>query len=213
MKASCQSLTSQFLKVVGDFVNDYQALRKTAAKIVGASVIPGKPGPEKELNQLIDQAIDLETKLLQAYGVAVGEGRGKIGPRHLIIPTKKVTGNLLTERTFIVTPSIFDRVTIIIRKTGGKAGADIVACAKYANGSHFDEKNRAIDKGKESEGSSVKFVFSGMAEKILTLHLVKTGFPTDKFNYSVSIEGEFDEDEVRKLGSSGTTIMKAVPAK
>ncbi|MEK6480565.1 hypothetical protein WJR50_23680 [Catalinimonas sp. 4WD22] len=205
MKASCQSLVSQFINVIGGFIDDYQELRKTAAKIFVDTIIPGKPGSEKELDKLIDQAIDLETKLLKSYGVAVGQGKGKIGPRYLIIPTKKVTGDLLTERTFAVAPSLFDKVTITIKKTGGKAGADIAACAKYANGAHFNEKRKSIDKGKDSQGDSVKFVFTDMAEKALTIHLVQTGFPTDTCDYYLTMEGEFDQKEMEKLAPKGAT--------
>lgn len=211
MKASCQSLTSQFVKVIGGFVNDYQELRETAASIMVDTIIPGSPGAEEDLNRLIDQAIDLETKLLTSYGVVVGQGKGKIGPRYLIIPTKKVTGDLLTERTFAVAPSPFDKVTITVKKTGGKAGADIAACAKYADGEHYDEKSKSIPKGKDSKGDTVKFVFTNMAEKVLTIHLVQTGFPTDTCNYCISMEGEFDHKEMENLASQrkGTTAAGA----
>ena len=135
MKASCQSLTAGILKVAGNFLDKYQELRKEAAKIFVQSIIPGEPGYEKKLDKLIDQAIDLQTDFYKSYGVVVGEGEGKIGPRHAIVPTKKLTGTLkLTERTFIVAPTIFDTVTVKIKKTDGKAGADIGCCAKYPSG-------------------------------------------------------------------------------
>src|SRR5690606_11833983 len=120
MKASCQSLTSQLIKLAGNFLNEYQEFRKKAAKIVVETVIPGQSGAESALTGLIDEAIDLQTKFFKSYGVVVGQGKGKIGARHQIIPTKKVTGSVLTERTFIVAPSPFDKVTVTIKKTGGK---------------------------------------------------------------------------------------------
>ena len=43
-----------------------------------------------------------------------------------------------------------------------------------------------------------------MDSKILTIHLVKTGFPTDTCNYTLSIEGEFDKTEMEKIGVSKT---------
>lgn len=210
MKPSCQSLTSQLVKVVGNFVEEYQEFRKDAAKVIVDAVVPGQSS--QALNNLIDGAIDLQTSLFKAYGVAVGEGKGKIGARHLIIPTKKVTGNLLTERTFIVAPSPFDKVTITIKKTGGKAGADIAACAKYADGKqHYDEKIKSIDKGKNSTGDSVTFKFTGMADKLLTIHLVQTGVITNKCQYSLSIEGEFDNATLQALNSGGKkkTLVRA----
>lgn len=113
----------------------------------------------------------------------MGQGKGKIGARHQIIPTKKVTGKLLTERTFFVAPSPFDKVVVTIKKTGGKAGADIAVCAKYPNGSIFNEKRKSIDKGEESKGDSSRFVFTDMAQKITTIHLVQTGRGLFGFQY------------------------------
>lgn len=201
MKASCQSVTSGLLKVAGDFLDKYQELRKEAAKIFVDTIIPGKSGSEKELDKLIDLAIDLQTDLFKSYGVVAGEGDGKIGPRHLIVPTKKVTGNVkLTERTFIVAPSIFDNVTVTIKKTDGKAGADIACCAKYITGEIYDEKRRNFDKGKDSIGNDREFRFTGMVDKLLTIHIVHEGFPTDSFAYDVSVEGSFDENNMEKEG-------------
>jgi len=211
MKASCQSLTSQFLKVIGDFTDDYQELRKTAAKTFLNVILPNKAGSEKELEKLVEQAMDLQTKLLKSYGVMVGEGKGKIGPRHQIIPTKKVTGDLLTERTYLCPPSIFSKVTVIIKKTGGKAGADIAVCAKYPNGSIFNEKRKSLDKGKDEKGDVAKFILTDMADKALTIHLVKTGFPTNTCDYSLSIEGEFEKEEMEKLvkKTAGSAAVRA----
>jgi hypothetical protein len=204
MGASCQSVTSQLVKVAGDFLNEYQEFRKTASKVFVDTIIPGKTGSEKELDKLIDQAFDLQTNLLNSYSKLTGEGAGKIGARTLIIPTKKVTGDLVIERTFEVVPSPFDTVVITIEKTDGKAGADIAACAKYTNGSHYDKKERVLDKGKDAIGQTRKITFENMAEKLITIHLVKNGFPTDTCNYSISIEGIFDKEEMQKAGGVKT---------
>ena len=131
--------------------------------------------------------------MLNSYGKVTGEGSGKIGARDLQIPIKKVTGSLIaTERTFIVAPSPFDKVTVTVKKTDGKAGADICVCAKWANAKQeqFNKKEKSINKGKDTGGDSVQFVFNDMAEKIITIHLVHKGFPTDKFEYYVSLVGE-----------------------
>jgi len=91
-------------------------------------------------------------------------------------------------------------VTITIKKTDGKAGAEICACAKYNTGEQFNKKVKSVDKGKETIGNEVKFVLDDMAEKITTIHLVHTGFPTDKFEYSLSVEGSFSESAMKELG-------------
>lgn len=187
----------QLIKLSGDFLNEYQEFRKKAAEIIVETVIPGKSGAESVLAGLIDQAIDLQTKFLKSYGVAVGQGKGKIGARHQIIPTKKVTGKLLTERTFVVALSPFDKVFVTIKKTGGKSGADIAVCAKYPNGFIFNEKRKSIDKGEGSKGDSVTFVLTDMAEKITTIHLVQTGLVTNTCEYSLTIEGEYDTEEMK----------------
>jgi hypothetical protein len=205
MSASCQSLTSQLIKVAGDFLEKYQDFRKEAAKVFVDTIIPGKGDSSGALDNLIDQAIDLQTDFLKSYGVVVGEGKGAIGPRHQVIPTKKVTGeDLLTERTFITAKSPFDKVTVVIKKTGGKAGADICVCAKYANGSIFNEKRKSIEKGDDSKGDSVQFVFDDMYDKILTIHLVQDGFITNSMDYNLSLEGEFNEKEMEATDKSSS---------
>jgi hypothetical protein len=200
MSASCQSLTSQLIKVAGDFVDKYQDFRKSAAKVFVDTIIPGKPDSGQALDKLIDQAFDLQTDLLKTYGKLTGEGSGKIGARDLQIPTRKVTGSLiLTERTFIIAPSPFDKVTLTIKKTDGKAGADIAVCARYNNGNPFDTVQKNIDNGKDSIGKEVKVVLDGMAEKITTIHLVHKGFPTDKMDYTITVEGSFSESAMKEL--------------
>lgn len=200
--ASCQSLTSQLIKVSGDFLQRYQDFRRDAAKVYVDSIIPGKSDSEKQLDKLIDDAFQLQTDLLNTYGKLTGEGSGKIGARDLLIPTKKVTGSLvLTERTFFIAPSPFDRVIVTIRKTDGKAGADICVCAKYTTGEQFNKKEKSIEKGKETEGDEARFVLADMAEKITSIHLVHKGFPTDKFEYTVEVEGEFSKEKMEELAN------------
>lgn len=207
---NCSGITTGFLKVAGNFVDEYQEFRKSAAKVVVDVVIPDFAGSKEALDNLIDEAIDLQTSLLKSYGVAAGESKGKIGPRCLIIPTKKVTGSLKVEREFHFALSPFDTVTVTIKKTDGKAGADIAACVKYPGGEHFNEKRKSIPKGKDSKGDSVKFVFTDMAEKLLTLRLVQTGFVTDVCHYSVTAEGEFDTKIMSSLYGSPVEKGKVV---
>jgi len=203
MKASCQSLTSSLIKVTGDFLQKYQDFRRDAAKIYVDTIIPGKGDVEKQVNKLIDDAFGLQTDLMNAYDKVSGEGSWKIGARHILVPTKKVTGSLIaTERTFVIPATPFDKLTITIKKTDGKAGADIAVCAKYSTGEYFNKKEKSIDKGEETVGREVNFVLDDMADKPTTIHLVHTGLLTNKFEYTVSVEGEFNQDEMEKLGKS-----------
>lgn len=207
MGASCQSLTSQLIKVSGDFLKKYQDFRRKAAQVYVSTIIPGKGDTQKALNGLIEDAFGLQNDLLNAYGKITGEGSGKIGARDLIIPTKKVTGSLIaTERTFIVAKSPYDKVTVTVKKTDGKAGADVCACSKYSTGEYFDKKEKSIDKGKETTGAEIKFVLTDMAEKFTTIHLVHTGFPTDKFEYTVAVEGEFSQSAMQDLAKKSLLV-------
>jgi hypothetical protein len=203
MKASCQSLTSQLIKVSGDFLKKYQDFRADAAKVFVNTIIPGKEGSGKELDKLIDAAFQLQTDLMNAYDKVSGEGSWKIGARHILIPTKKVTGSLIaTERTFIIPESPFDKVIVTIKKTDGKAGADIAVCAKYSSGEDFNKKEKSIEKGDDTIGEEARFVLADMDGKITTIHLVHTGLLTNKFAYTVEVEGEFNEAEMEKIGKS-----------
>lgn len=198
--ASCQSVTSKLVNVAGDFLERYQEFRKDAAKVFVDKIIPDFVGSEKELYKLIDSAIDLQTDLLKTYGKITNDSSWEIGARELLIPTKKAVGTLYaTERTFTVAPSPFDKVTVTIKKTDGKAGAEIAVCAKYPTGEQFNKKEREIDNGKDTIGKEVKFVLTDMAEKFTTIHLVHKGFPTDKFAYTVELEGEFSEEAMKEL--------------
>jgi hypothetical protein len=201
MKASCQSLTSQLIKVSGDFLNKYNDFRRDAAKIYVDTIIPGESNSEKELDKLIDDAFQLQGDLMNAYDKISGEGSWKIGARHILIPTKKVPGSLYTERTFIIPESPFDKVTVTIKKTDGKAGADIAVCAKYATGEYFNKKEKSIDKSNDTIGHEAQFVLADMFQKLTTIHLVHTGFPTDKFEYTVEVEGEFSQQEMEKIAA------------
>lgn len=196
--ASCQSLTSQLIKVSGDFLNRYQDFRKEAAKVFVDVILPGDN--PKALDDLIEEAFDLQTDLLNSYGKVCGDSKWKLGAREIQVPTKKVTGSLIaTERTFIVAPSPFDKVIVTIKKTDGKAGAEICVCAKWPNGDKFNEKVKSIQKGKDSAGEEARFVLFDMVEKFTTIHLVHEGFPTDKFEYTVEVEGEFNEEKMKEL--------------
>lgn len=205
--ASCQSVTSQLIKVAGDYVNKYQDFRSDAAKVFADYILPGKSDAEKQLDKLIDDAFNLQTDLLNAYGKLTHDSKWEIGARELRIPTKKVTGTLIaTERTFTLALSPFDKVTITIKKTDGKGGADIAVCAKYNTGEQFNEKQKSIEKGEDTIGDEVKFVMDDMANKFTTIHLVYKGFPANTFHYSVEIEGEFNEETMKELAAKKSGV-------
>ncbi len=205
--ASCQSLTSQLIKVSGDFLKKYQDFRRDAAKVYVDTIIPGKSDSEKALDKLIDDAFELQNDLLNAYGKLTGEGSGKIGARDLLIPTKKAEGTLLaTERTFYIAPSPYDKVIVTIKKTDGKGGADICVCAKYTSGEQFNKKEKTIETGEETTGDEARFVLADMAEKITSIHLVHKGFPTNKFAYTVKVEGEFSKEAMEELDKKNQAV-------
>ena len=196
----CQSVTTGLVKVFDQAVRDYIDLRTEAAGMLANALAPDALLTPEQIEELAEKAEDLQLAAYKSYGVIVGEGTGKIGARTAIVPTKKVTGNLLVERTFVVSNSPYDRLKVTIRKTGGKGGADIAVCSKYTNGSHHNEKRKSIAKSKNTTGDEVSFAMWDMdSEKTLSIHLVKTGFPTDRMQYEMSISGEFVEDELRKL--------------
>ncbi len=198
---SCQSAFSGLQNVFNNMVEDYIDFRKTAAKAFVEIIIPGKGGANTELKNLVDEMAQLQINAYQAQGIVAGQGRGKVGPRYLIAPTKKVTGELVpggTERTFIISNNAYDKLYVTVTKTGGKAGAKIAVCTKYNNGSHHNEKRKEIPKGKDSEGESRRLVFFDMGgDKYTSIHIVKTGLITDKFEYYVTVEGEFNEDKMK----------------
>ncbi len=204
--ASCQSLTSQLIKVSGDFLDRYQEFRKAAAKTFVDIILPGKN--PKALDDLIEEAIDLQTDFFKAYGVVAGQSKGAVGPRHQIIPTIKTTGNLVAERTFITAKSPFDKVIVEIKKTDGKAGADICVCSKYSNGSIHNEKRKSIDDGEKSKGDVARFVLADMFDKIVTIHLVKQGGLLNTMDYELSLEGEFNEENMKETAEQESIAEK-----
>lgn len=211
-EVACHSVTSGLVKVFDNAVRSYIDLRTEAAGMLVGALAPDALLTPEQIKELTDKAVELQIAAYESYGVVVGQSKGKLGARTAIVPTKKVTGNLLTERTWDVSNSVWDRYKVVIHKTGGKGGASIAVCSKYTNGSHHNEKRKSIAKSKKTTGDEVSFEMWGMAsDKMLTIHLVKTGFPSDRMQYEMTITGEFVEDELRKLqpvssGSTGTRL-------
>ncbi|MEM7655744.1 MAG: hypothetical protein AAF399_06405 [Bacteroidota bacterium] len=198
-------------QVFDNRVPDYFEFREEVAKTFVEVIIPGTAGAETSLKQTVEAATKLQVKAYQSYGIIAGEGDSKIGPRHLVIPTEQATGKLGIERTFEISNSPYDEVHITVRKTGGKGGVNLAACVTYPNGSSYTEKRTSIAHSGSSIGDEVKLSFSNMEnDKIITLHLVKTGLPPDQVEYSVTVEGAFNAAKLADLYQP-TSALKETP--
>lgn len=200
---SCKSITSKVVKILDAMVKDYIEFRGEATKVFIQYIIPGKSNADAEMNKLVDKATKMQLDAYKAGGIITGQGTGKIGAVNLIIPTKAFAGSLVstlgTERTFEISNSPYDKVYITVTKTDGGAGADIKACSFYTNGSVYNnDKQKSIEKGDKSKGNSVTFTFFNQEnDKMISLHIVKTGLITDKFDYKVEVKGEFNPEKLK----------------
>ena len=175
-----------------------------AAKVFVDVIIPGKQGSNKAMNDLIDDATNMQIDLYKSYGVIAGQSNATIGAVDLIVPLKKWTGDLYTERTFQIMQSPYDKIVITIKKTDGKRGVEFTACAKYSNGSPYDTKSGKIENGNETAGQVRTITFQrNMLDKNISLHLVAHGaLPTDKCEYTLTVEGFFDENEMKEIAKT-----------
>jgi hypothetical protein len=108
-----------------DFNNlsqDFIKFRMDAAKVFVDVIIPGKQGSNKAMNDLIDDATNMQIDLYKSYGVIAGQSNATIGAVDLIVPLKKWTGDLYTERTFQIMQSPYDKIVITIKKQTEKRG-------------------------------------------------------------------------------------------
>lgn len=210
---TCQSLFSNAEKIFNGVVQDYIAFRMEAAEVFVNFIIPDKPKSAEKMDELFDKATKLQLDLYKSFGVMTGESNQTVGAVNLIIPLKKWSGTLYTERTFTILQSPFDKVVIKVKKTDGKRGMKMKACSKYSNGSPHDDKSREIDSGNETAGVEKTITFEkGMMDKTITLHLVASGaLPTDKCEYTLSIEGYFDEEEMKKIDTENKKAKKENP--
>lgn len=198
---SCQSIFSGAEPIFNNMAKEYIKFRMDAAKVFVPVVLPGLSGAQQEVNKLIDEATQMQLQLYTSYGVMAGEGNMSVGAVNLIVPLKKWTGDLYTERTFQILSSPYDKIVITIKKTGGRRGMKFRACAKYSNGSRYDEGERVIDKDATGNAAVRTITFPrGMVDKNISLHLVAHGaLPTDKCEYTLSVEGFFDNGEMQKI--------------
>lgn len=198
---SCQSLFSKAESIFNDLAKDYIEFRMEAAQVFAEYILPGTSKKNSKMDELFDKATDLQIKLYRSYGIIAGQSSASIGGVELIIPVKKWEGACYTERTFTILSSPYDKVVIKVKKTDGKRGLKMKACAKHSNGSVMDWKEREIESGKETAGVERTITFEkDMLNKNITLHLVASGaLPTDKCEYTLEVEGFFDEKEMEKI--------------
>lgn len=196
---TCQSLFSGAERIFNNLSVEFIKFRMDIAQVFVEIIIPGKDNGGKAMDDAFDRATQMQIDLYKSYGILSGQSNMTIGAVDLIVPLKKWTGDLYTERTFRILNSPYDKIVIKIKKTGGKRGMKFKACAKYSNGSPYDDKSGSIDKDAEGTERTITFA-KNMVDKNISLHLVaEGGFMTDKCDYTLSIEGYFDEGEMQKL--------------
>ncbi len=201
---SCKSIFSGAERIFNNLSQDFIKFRMDAAQVFLDVIIPGKQGSNKAMNDLIDDATKMQIDLYKSYGVITGQSNATIGAVDLIVPLKKWTGDLYTERTFQIMQSPYDKIVITIKKTDGKRGVEFTACAKYSNGSPYDTKSGKIENGNETAGQVRTITFQrNMLDKNISLHLVAHGaLPTDKCEYTLTVEGFFDENEMKEIAKA-----------
>ncbi len=196
---SCKSLFSGAEPIFNKLAKEYIKFRMDAAKIIVPIVVPKLANAKEETDKLIDEATKMQIQLYNSYGIISGQSNMTIGAVDLIVPLKKWTGDLYTERTFTILNSPYDKIVITIKKTDGRRGVKFKACAKYSNGSPYDEKDGEIDKDANGTERTITFA-KNMVDKNISLHLVASGStPVNKCDYTLSIEGFFDNNEMQKI--------------
>ena len=186
----CESTFSKVLSAGTDIFYAYQDMRKEVANVLLGD----------GLGEVADIAIDFQTQFYETIGKVPGNGEGSVGPRYLTVPCKNITGRLqgegvITARTFITVPTGYDKLFVTIKKTDGRAGADITVCVKDDNGLTANSKNKSIDNGKSTIGTERKFTFFGTEDKYLSIFIDKTTGLND-FAYTVKIEGEMNTSKL-----------------
>jgi hypothetical protein len=196
---SCKSLFANAKPVFDKMAKSYIEFRQEAAKIIVPIVIPELANAQQEVNNLIDKATQMQLDLYSSYGVVAAQSNMTVGDVNLIVPLKKWDGDLYTERTFTILNSPYDKIVIKIKKIDGSRGVKFKACAKYSNGSPYDEKVGQIDKDGNGVERTITFT-KNMVDKNISLHLVAfESNPLNKCDYVLSIEGFFDNEEMQKI--------------
>lgn len=188
---SCTSLFSRIADAFNGLVPTVIELRTEAAELIAGTIIPADD--LEEISEKIEKA---QIDAYKAIGEVVGD-KGSPGAVNLTVPFRNWEGQMYFERTFHVSNSSFDNVTVEITKTGGKNGADIAVCKYDVDGNYKTSKRKSIDKGKDTEGQTRIIEFKGMKnEKYLTIHIVAKGLATNKFDYRMKVTGSFNMDKL-----------------
>ena len=180
MAQSCQSIFSTVQTAFDKSYREYQEFRKDAARLIFGDAI----------GDLTDVAIDFQMKLYDIAGTIPGNGEGSVGPRYITIPCKNIPGSLITDRTFISVPSLYDKLFITIEQTDGNSRANIAVCVKDSKGYMVNKK----EKEQDGVGKKAEFVFYGTEDKYITIHLVKPVGP-NKFEYKLTVTGEINAEK------------------
>lgn len=209
-ESSCVSLFSRIADQFNKLVPTYVDIRMEAAQLLAGTILP-----DVELDEITEKLKQAQIDAYKAVGEIVGD-KNSPGSVNLVVPYYKYEGSSFAERTFIVSNNSYDRVNVKVKKTGGKNGADIIVCKYTTDGDYIKTKEASIDKGKDTAGVVRNIEFKGMKnEKYLTIHIVNRGFVSDKFNYELTVTGEFDEEKlaeekntVKPLSHTANTSIK-----
>ena len=60
-----------------------------------------------------------------------------------------------------------------------------------------------------NSASSLAILKANMEEKLTSIHIVHKGFPTDKFEYTVNVEGEFSTEAMEDLAKNTKNTVGA----
>lgn len=192
-EGKCVSMFSKIADQMNKVVPTYVDLRMEAAQALVGVILP-----TADLDELTEKMKDVQIGAYKAIGEVVGD-KATPGAVNLTVPYFKYQGKSYAERTFHVSNSGFDRVKVKVKKTGGKNGADIVVCKYTTDGNYIKSKTVSIDKGKDTAGKERTVEFKGMKnDKYLTVHVINKGWATDKFDYNLTVTGEFDTAKLAK---------------
>lgn len=201
---SCTSLFSRIADAFNSLVPTVIELRTEAAELVAGTIIP-----DADLEEITEKIKKAQIDAYKAIGEVVGD-KNTPGAVNLTVPYDKYLGSSFAERTFHISNSSFDHVTVEITKTGGKNGADIAVCKYDTDGNYKKSIRKSIAKGKDTEGQKRVFEFKGMKnEKYLTVHIVNVGFATDKFDYKLKVKGSFNTEKLAEEKPTKPSIKRA----
>lgn len=203
-ESKCVSLFSRIADQFNKVVPTYIDIRMEAGELLLGTVLE-----DADVEELTDKMKQAQIDAYKAIGEIVGD-KNTPGAVNLVVPYHKYTGSSFVERTFTVSNNSFDRVKVKVKKTGGKNGAEIVVCKYTTDGNFIKTKNANIDKGKDTSGQERVIEFKGMKnDKYLTIHIINKGFASDKFDYKLTVTGEFDTEKLAEEESSRQVEVKA----